>query len=431
MSRFSIAFSSQPRSRSAAAALAERIELELGGPERIAGGLLLATAAAGAGGPEIGAELASRWPEAGLVGTSFEGVLSEGRIWRDLPACALLAWSIEPDAVEPIAMLIDPPRLPSPSSEASAYAEALAAEILSAAGRDRFGPEDVLLVFPDAHGSPPIEGVLPGLQAGLGEAQLAGAAASGVDGLPAVVWTDGHAAAVGGFACVWIPGMGSGASGVPANVVTAGASRRASAWLPITECRRRWIDQLGGAPAIQALQDALRVSTSDAIEPQLGRLLAQLRVRSAEASPTVGPAPDAVASRPSSGLEPGRPSATDRDFDEERFIVGLDRGLGAFSLPTEVHRGQELALALPDADYARLALKQALDGLDAAPILLQFACRARDASLHGDPDLEPAWVAAHAPDRAVLGTVAPFQIGPGRAGQARVQVHSTVLAALR
>jgi hypothetical protein len=115
---------------------------------------------------------------------------------------------------------------------------------------------------------------------------------------------------------------------------------------------------------------------------------------------------------------------------DERYVVGLDEGRGAFALPRSLRLGEQIALALPDADRGREALREAIGALPRTPLLLQLACRARDASLHGDPDLESAWVAHHAPDRLVLGTVAPFQLATGEDGIPRLLVHSTVLAAL-
>jgi len=115
---------------------------------------------------------------------------------------------------------------------------------------------------------------------------------------------------------------------------------------------------------------------------------------------------------------------------EERYLIGVDDRCGSFSLPGVFQRGDALALALPDAERARESLRASIDELAGAPLLLQFACRARDETLHGDPDLESAWVAHHAPGRRILGTVSPFQIAMNSGDTPRILVHSTVLTAL-
>jgi len=178
----------------------------------------------------------------------------------------------------------------------------------------------------------------------------------------------------------------------------------------VTSCRSRWIDRLEGDFALQRVRRELDLDERDPIEPHLARLL--VRVRRAGRDSTVAP---------------------DEAHDEERYIVGVDDRRSAFSIPIEVDRGDMIALAWPDAGLAREGLRASLDGLGDSPWLLQFSCRSRGEGLHGDDDLESAWVASHAVGRRVLGTVAPFQLGPGPSGTAeecRMLVHSSVLAAL-
>src|SRR5690606_20774201 len=71
MIRLGIALEAAFEADTLAHALARPLEATLGGPEAIVGGLVLATAAAGALGEAVGHRLASRWPAAELVGTSF------------------------------------------------------------------------------------------------------------------------------------------------------------------------------------------------------------------------------------------------------------------------------------------------------------------------------------------------------------------------
>lgn len=387
----------------AAAELAAGVARELPVDEPVVGALVLATAAGGPGAHAIGRQLAAHWPEADLAGTSFEGIVAEGRIWRDRPAIALLAWSEGPGAPMPFCF-----EEPDPEPETVAH------EILTLAECDRLAPDDLVLVFPDALGLVGIEAWLDRLAPLLGAAAIAGAAASGVDAGPAMAW-HAQGAYPGGLVGLIVPGAVEPA---PDRVRCAGASRSASPWLEITACRSRWIDGLEGEPPLDWVRRQLGLADDAAVEPYLDRLLVRIRRAGAHsAGAASGPATD-----PESG---GSPS----DY-EERFLVGIDDRRGAFSVPGRFQTGDQLALALPDAALAREALRASVDALPRSRLLLQFACRTRDAVLHGDADLESALVAHRAPERRTLGTVAPYQLGPDGRGRSRMLVHATVLAAL-
>jgi small ligand-binding sensory domain FIST len=397
MADFSFSFSRALTASSAAVELANAAEAELGGADQVSGGLMLATAASGPQGAGVTRILSERWPGAEVVGTSFEGLVSGGRVWRDEPAFGLFAWRRRDR--EPEIVVFEPgERAP----------DRLAHGILAAAGATSLGPSDLVLLFPDAHGLPPVDTLLAPLAEHLGSPAIAGAAASGVDGAPARVWVGSEDWGQGGMIGLVIPGR-AGASGVSPLVRTAGASRVASDWLEVTSCRSRWIDRLDGDFALQRVRSELDLAQGEPLEPYLGRLL--VRVRRAGPGSTVVPT---------------------ESHDEERYIVGVDERRGAFSIPIEVERGDTIAMAWPDAGLAREGLRGSLDELGSSPWLLQFSCRSRDEGLHGDDDLESAWVAAHALGRRVLGIVAPFQLGPGpgAAADCRTLVHSSVLVAL-
>ncbi|MEM9174483.1 MAG: hypothetical protein AAGC67_04555, partial [Myxococcota bacterium] len=87
----------------ATGALAAAIEAGLGAD--VAGALLLETAAGAEMGRAVGEQLASRWPAALLAGSSFEGVLAEGRVVRDRPAVVAIAWSEAEAEAEPVPFL--------------------------------------------------------------------------------------------------------------------------------------------------------------------------------------------------------------------------------------------------------------------------------------------------------------------------------------
>lgn len=391
MTRFLTAVSRALDTRAAAEQLADQIDQALEGSARIAGGLILATEAAGEAILEVGRGLARRWPEALLLGTSFEGILADGRIFRDEPAYAVLAWPEGP--FEPIPLLFE-----SDEQDSARMAQ----DILEASGRSELIPTDLVLLFPDAHASPQLERVLTELGPLLGPASLAGAAATGVDGHPALTFV-GDEAQPGASLGLFVPG----APGEMAPIVRcAGASRAASPWLEITECRSRWVDGLDGEPPLDWVRRQLGLERDASIEPHLDRLL--VRVRSPAA------------------IGVGAEGAV----YEERYVIGIDDRRGSFSLPGTFSRGDALALALPDPAHARETLRTSIEELADASLLLQFACRARDETLYGDSDLESAWVAHHAPGRRILGTVSPFQLARSDGAAPQMLVHSTVLTAL-
>jgi len=406
--RYSIQSSHRLEADTAAGELVDGVEADFAGLA-LGGALMLATAAAGQQALQVGKRLSQRWPEAALLGTSFEGILASGRVFRDRPALALLAWAEGPR--EPLPLALAPDEL---------GAEQIAHEVLAAGEGGPPGPEDLLLLFPDAHGSPGPGAWLRDLQELLGGAAVAGAAATGLGGSPALAWVDGEEW-IGSTIGLILPGPGGAgdlAGACPA-LRSAGASRAASPWLEVTGASGHWVEALEGEPPLDWVRRQLGLEREEAVEPHLRKLLVRIR-------PAIRPSASGTA-----GVETDRARAAeaDRDFDE-RYVVGLDAQRGTLSLPVIVARGDEIAFALPDAEVARSELRSAIDRLAPTPWLLQFACRARDEALHGDADLEAALVASHAIGRATVGTVGPLQLGPDRSGRSRLRVHSTVLAAI-
>jgi small ligand-binding sensory domain FIST len=395
MTRFSTAVSRSLEAHVAAEQLADLIDDELEGPASVVGGLVLATEAAGEGIVEVGRGLAQRWPGAALFGTSFEGILVDGRIYRDEPAFAVLAWS--EGQFEPVPLVFEP---------GEQDAARLAQEILDAAGRSELTSADLVLLFPDALGSPQLERVLAEVGPLLGQTCLAGAAATGLDGhaAPSFFGDEVHPGALLGL---FVPGARDVGARQRPLLRCAGASRSASPWLEITECRARWVDGLEGEPPLDWVRRQLGLEKGAPVESQLDRLLVRVRR-------------DATLGVGTTGLPPY----------EESYVIGVDDRRGSISLPGTFRRGDELALALPDSERARETLRASIDELAETPLMLQFTCRARDKSLYGDPDLESAWTAHHASDRRILGTVSPFQLAMSDGGAPRLMVHSTVLTAL-
>jgi len=395
------AFSEALRPDRAAEALAVEIDHAL--PGGVAGALLLSTAASGSAGRDAGALLRDRWADGHLAGTAFEGLLAHGRVHRDRPAMLAIAWG--PAEQAPIPFLLESDVFAGLGDDRLEEAAHLLEE---SRGDADFGPDDLVLLFPDSIAGHALESGLAWLGPRLGNPAFLGAAASGGAHAGALAWAD-ESQAVGGTVGLIVPG---GAGPARARLGAAGATRFASPWLEIGDCRSRWVDELDGEPALDWVRRQLGLADGDPVERHLDRLMVRLRT---------APEPSDAAA--------ASPDEDDRDY-AEHYVVGLDDRRGSISIPGAFGRGEQLAFALPDPAHARSALRQAVDGLADSPLLLQFACRARDASLHGDADLEGALVQHAAGSRAVVGTVAPFQIGPDARGVSRQLVHTTVLAAL-
>ncbi len=398
MSRLAVALEAALDPGTAARGLAAAIEAALGEPDAIAGAFVFATAAAGASGEAVGRALAARWPAAVLLGTSFEGLVAGGRVWQGEPVVAVLAWTAGPGAPVPIVCEVggrDP--------------DGLAKEIASAGDQVVPGPHDLVLLFPDALGPPALRPLLDRFSPTFGGPALAGAAASGVEGGAASSWADPG-----------VPGesdllVGLLIPGAPARIRCAGATRLASPWLEVSARRPHWIDALEGEPPSLWIRRQLGLDDEAPVEPHLDRLLLRL----------TGPAPAAAGRGAARPLPESEPEAFD-----ELFITGLDPRRGAVGIMGSVARGDRVALALPDASYAREHLRAAVASLPDSPLVFQIACPSRGESLHGDPDIEAAVVADQAAGRPVFGVVAPFQLGSDPSGTARLRVHSTVLVAL-
>jgi small ligand-binding sensory domain FIST len=367
--------------------------------------LVLATAAAGDQAFEIGERLALRWPEATFAGSGFEGLLAEGRAWVGQPAVALLAWSGGTDTPQPL--LIEAEALAG-REEALVHLEA---DLQAAVGGRALSPDDMLLLFPDAIATPDIDQILGELASRTGGACIAGAAAAGPGGDVGAAWIDGERDR-GAALALLIPG-GSASARAASRLHQAVGSRFASPWLEVSRTRGSWIDQIEGEPATDWVRRQLSLAPHDPIEPWLDRLLLRLKDRDSD---------DEAVDR----LE----NDESRIDYAERYLVGVSDQRGSIALAEPVRAGDRVAFALPDADVARSSLRSAVGALGDAPVLLQLSCRARDAWLHGDDDLESAVVLAEAGDRVVIGLIAPFQVAPALDGRPRLQVHRTQLIAL-
>lgn len=403
MTRLAVALEAALDAVAVSRALVDAIEATLGGPDAVAGAFVWATAASGSMGEQVGARLAERWTGAELVGTTFEGLVCDGRVWQGEPAVAVLAWTAGPGAPWPIVC-----------EGGERDPDDLMKEILGSVDPGSATGDDLVVLFPDAVGTPGIAALLTRFGAGAGGPWLAGAAAVGVEGGPAESWSRTESPTprdplVG----LCFPGAAGARGridppGLPARVQCAGATRLASPWLEITACRPHWIDALEGEPPVDWIRRQLGLADDAPIEASLDRLL----IRIARASPSDG----------EGEVEP-------TGF-EERYLSGLDRRRGSISLLGDFGRFDRVAFALPDAAGARERLREAVDALPASSVVLQLGCLDRGESLHGDRDIESAVVAHQSAGRRTLGVLAPFQLGTDPVRGGCLLVHSTVLAAV-
>jgi len=393
-----------------AAALVRGVASTLGGAGDPAGALVLSTAAAGRIGEAVGHRLAAYWPRAELVGTSLEGLALDGRVHQGVPAVALLAWTAGSGAPEPFACEVD-----------ESDPERLLRAIHPAAGGDGAAiADDLVLLFPDALGTPALPALLERRSGRNAGPWFAGAAAVGVEGGPAHAWSlAGPAVGSGSLVGLRIPGSATPGGPAAARIQRAGATRLASPWLEITACRSHWIDALEDEPPLAWIRRQLGLFDGERVEPHLDRLLVRIAPRTAGSAARAGD--------PDGDREPSEPAPLDC---EERYLTGIDRRRGSIGVLGRFARGDRLALALPDPALARESLRTAVDALPRTPLLLHLGCSSRGESLHGDRDLEAAIVAERGRDRRAFGVVAPFQVAGGAGQPVRQLVHASVLAAL-
>ena len=319
MTRLAAALESALEAATAAAALADAVEAALGGPAEVSGAFVLATAAAGRTGEDVGRLLAARWPAAELLGTSFEGLVLDGRVWQGEPAVAVLAWTAGEGAPIPIVC-----------EAGERDPDVLAKEIFSACDRVSASAEDLVLLFPDALGTPALRPLLDRFSPAFGGPWLAGAAATGVDGSASRGWAiPSHPGESELLVGLLIPGDPTRST---PRVQCAGATRLASPWLEISACRSHWIDALEGEPPIVWIRRQLGLSDEAGIEPHLDRLLVRL----------AGPLPSLA--------ESGPPGVTTQDRRRRRDRAGgLRRALpdGRRSAPGLGQRDGQLRAGRP------------------------------------------------------------------------------------
>lgn len=408
MTILAAAFASALDPDRAAVQVVDRIEGALGAGRPVAGAFVFASAASGDGGQRVGRLLAERWPAAELLGTGFEGLIGEGRVWLGEPAVAVLAWT--EGGASPLPIVV---------STAGRDPGLVAQEIRELVDSSSTGPEDVCLLFPDAIGAAFLVPLLERFGPSSGGPRLAGAASSGAESGASLAWSSPDVADPGGGLLVGllIPGrLPGGPTGgqsdgrrvdpVCERVRCAGASRRASPWLEVSACRPHWVDGLEGEPPVVWIRRQLGLGAEDEVEPTLERLLVRL-------------------ARGEAGWDgEGEPASY-----EERFVTGVDRRRGAIGVMGRFARFDRLAFALPDPGLARESLRAAVDALPRTPLLVQLGCASLGAALHGDRDLESAVVASQVFGGVTIGVIAPFQLAADPGAGAGLRVHTTVLAA--
>jgi len=360
----------------AAAEEACRLALaHLGGGE-IAVALVVASTAHGTSVSKVAAQSSSVLDSQAVVGGAVEGIVAPGVEVSSNPAVMVLAVS----GVEAAPFLVR-----DLQGESGRAGEEIAARV----GGD-LGLDDLVVVMPDSLGLS-----APQLVAGFSEhlrpATVVGAAAAHTPRGSSVLWHDREVSSdgVAGFVL----------RGVGQRLTIAQASRAVTPVLSVTRARGNWVFGLDGRPALDVYFEAARSAGADAGLPPL---LVGLCGRNASSALQV------------------------------RNVVGLDRKRGAFSVPEPMSSGERLAFVRLDAGAARDGFVEQLHGLREPPPVfgLYFNCRARGASLFGEAGVEAKCLANAFSDLPIAGLVAPFQLAPGRRGEAPVVLTYAAALAL-
>jgi small ligand-binding sensory domain FIST len=363
------------------AAAEEAAGAALAGAERADAALLFATPGFG-GMRELLEAAVACLGTPDVVGASAQGVMAGGVDCEDRPAVAVLALS----GLDAVSFLL---------SDVSGDELSAGEEIASRLGGSR--PEDLVVLLPDP-GSIRPEPLIQGAARWLGPASIVGAGA--VDPLSAtpLQWCGGRIE-TGALAGLVLRAPRRARIGVTQ------ACRPVTELLTVTRTQGNWVLELDGRPALDVYREVARAP----LAADLRRAAAFLLV----ALPRVADEP----------LRPGGYLV--------RHVIGFAPEQGALALPELPKPGQRLALALRDAESARLDMKAMLEGLAGEPPAcgLYFDCCARGAAFFGVPGLEAAYLDQTFGPRPVAGMFGSCEIGP-IGGSTELLTYTGVLALL-
>ncbi len=354
------------------------IAVELEGPadvERAA-----ATALAGAGGADLALLFATPGFPDGLepllaaavdalgtsavVGASAHGVLGAG-IECESPASLSVLALTGIDA--------EPFLIPDARGEEGRIGAEIAARI---PGGPRRG--DLAVVLPDPRLN--AAALVRGLDAALRPARVVGAGAADPCSNSPAQWL-GRRLETEAVAGVVLRGRGIRVG------VTQGC-RPTTGLLTVTRARGNWVLELDGRPALDVYREAALGPLAEDLHRAAAFVLAAL--------PSDG----------SAELLPGRYRV--------RAVVGFAPEHRAFALPEAVERGDALALALREPEFAREDLKRMLEELAGEPAAcgLYFDCCARGSAFFGVPGLEAAYLENALAPAPIAGMFGSHELGP-------------------
>jgi small ligand-binding sensory domain FIST len=323
--------------------------------------LVVASAAHGQGLPTIVREAERLLGRGAVVGGSVEGIVSANVEVSSFPAVMVLALS----GVEAVPFMV---------SDAEGEELRVGEDIAARAGD--LESSDLVVLLADSS-SLEARALAQGLAAQLGPATVLGTGAGPTPRGRPLLWHDGELAhdAVAGFVL----------HGTRSRVAIAQAGRAVTPPLTITGARGNWVLGLDGRPALDVYTEVANRLGLDAGGEAPAQLLA--------------------------GLAGCDDQTTDLLV---RNVVGFDPDRRRFSIPEPVVVGQRLALVVLDAGAARSEFASQLEELDAGSSAfgLYFNCRARGASLFGEPGVEAKHIANAFADLPVAGLVGPYQLAP-------------------
>ena len=362
----------------AAAKVAVRQSLERLGDVTPAVALVLASTAHGHLLPTIAQRALRELDGVPMMGGSVEGIIAPDVEVSSYPAVLVLTIA----GVDALPFLFR-----DVGGEETRVGEDLAARI-----GGQLSGDDIVVVLPDSLG---LHGgrLAAGLAEHLGPATILGTGAAATPRGPAFLWNGTEVANDG------VSGMLM--RGARPRLCIAQAGCCVTPPLTVSRARGNWVMGLEGRPALDTYLETVRRRGGVPSEEVNG------------ATPTllVGLLGKEGASR--DGADAPRVGNL-----LVRNIVGFDRERGGFSVPEPMRSGDRLVLVELDADAARDAFAAELEDLrDPRPAFgLFFNCRARGASLFGEPGVEATCLANAFADCPIAGVIGPYQLAPPELG---------------
>jgi small ligand-binding sensory domain FIST len=314
-----------------------------------------------------------------VVGASVEGIVAPDVEVSSYPAVLVLALATEGSEVAPFFVR-------DAASEPGRVGDEIAARV------GELAEDDLVVLLADSHSIDP-NALSKGLAGPLNGAAVLGAGAAPIPRGRPLLW-DGEDLASDAV-------VGWAMRGARPRLAIAQAGRAVTPQLRVTRARGNWVLGLGGRPALDVYQETARQLGLEACTESAPPLLVGF-------------------------CDPPRLDGMGAGGRlRVRNVVGFDRDRRAFSVPEATYSGQEIALVELDPTAARADLAARLDELATffskpPKFGLYFNCRARGASLFGEPGVEASHLANVFADCPIAGVTGPFQIASMARGEAPV-----------